>query len=133
MKDIICKGLIVICGTAIDPKAFKFLRLGKTLKTYYYAENSLHPVEQVKLAEKIAKEVKSGLDVLVTSHSPYIAEALKKYAIDNKIYKDKTNFYFASLNKSGELEIKHTDEYEEKEGIIFKSFLEAYEILDREK
>ncbi len=57
-------------------------------------EVHLHPKWQLKMAKLIVKLSKEGIKVLVTSHSPYIIEALQRYSEKEDI-KDKTNFYFA--------------------------------------
>ena len=41
-------------------------------------ENHLHPKWQLKLAQVLIKLVESGVYVLVSSHSPYLIEALKR-------------------------------------------------------
>lgn len=57
-------------------------------------EVHLHPKWQLKYAEIIVELVKNEVTVLVTSHSPYMIEALKRYA-DRENIEDKTNFYLA--------------------------------------
>ena len=60
-------------------------------------EVHLHPKWQLKYAEILTKLVKNGVKVLVNSHSPYMIQALIKYARDEKIV-DESNFYLT--NKS---------------------------------
>jgi predicted ATPase len=55
-------------------------------------EVHLHPKWQLEMAKIIVKLVKNGVKVLVTSHSPYMIEALKRYSEVEEI-EDKTNFY----------------------------------------
>ena len=57
-------------------------------------EVHLHPKWQIKYAELIIELVKNNITVLVTSHSPYMIEALKRYSEVEKV-EDKTNFYLA--------------------------------------
>ncbi|MFA6145253.1 MAG: AAA family ATPase [Sulfurimonas sp.] len=57
-------------------------------------EVHLHPKWQLKMAEIIVELVKSGVKVLVNSHSPYMIEALKRYSEVEEI-ENKTNFYLA--------------------------------------
>jgi len=57
-------------------------------------EVHLHPKWQLKYAELIVELVKNDINVLVTSHSPYMIQALIKYAKDARII-DKSNFYLA--------------------------------------
>ncbi|WP_168413247.1 AAA family ATPase [Bacillus salacetis] len=57
-------------------------------------EIHLHPKWQVEYCKIIVELVKNGVPVLVTTHSPYILQALKVFSDKAGIY-DKTNFYFA--------------------------------------
>ena len=59
-------------------------------------ENHLHPEWQIKYAEIICKMVKNGFYVLLTSHSPYMIQALKTYSEKEGIFENKVNFYFAA-------------------------------------
>lgn len=101
-------------------------------------ENHLHPEWQVKLAKLLVAFVKEkDANVLLTSHSPYLIEALQKYAIDENIWEKKTNFYFAEKEKDNYATIKNVRdkcfESEDYESVIFKSFLKAYDALDKIK
>lgn len=98
-------------------------------------ENHLHPEWQIKFAEIIVKLVKNGIPVLLTSHSPYLIEALRKYAIENNIWENKTNFYFSKvIEGENYAEIKNVNDVVFKnsgfENIIFDSFLKADDVLD---
>ena len=57
-------------------------------------EIHLHPKWQLKYAQVIVELVKIGVKVLITSHSPYMIEALKRYSEVEEI-EEKTNFYLA--------------------------------------
>jgi len=57
-------------------------------------EVHLHPKWQLEYAKILVELVKSGVKILVTSHSPYIIQALIKYVRDKNIV-DKTNFYLS--------------------------------------
>ena len=57
-------------------------------------EVHLHPKWQLKYAELIIELVKNDINVLVTSHSPYMIQALVKYAKDTDIV-NRSNFYLA--------------------------------------
>jgi len=61
-------------------------------------EVHLHPKWQLKYAEIIVELVRKGINVLVSSHSPYIIEALKVYS-ESKELQDKTNFYLAEKDE----------------------------------
>lgn len=62
-------------------------------------ESHLHPEWQVKYAEMIVSLIKERwLTVLITSHSPYLIEALNKYSIDLDIT-SLCSFYLSSINK----------------------------------
>lgn len=58
-------------------------------------ENHLHPEWQLKYAQIICKMVKNGFHILMTSHSPYMIQAIKTYSEQEGILDDKVNFYFA--------------------------------------
>jgi len=57
-------------------------------------EVHLHPKWQLAYAELVVLLVKNGINILVTSHSPYMIEALDKYSDEYKI-NNITNFYLA--------------------------------------
>ncbi len=57
-------------------------------------EVHLHPKWQLEMAKILVELVKSGVKIVVNSHSPYMIEALKRYA-EIKNIEDKTNFYLA--------------------------------------
>ncbi|WP_418187353.1 AAA family ATPase [Aliarcobacter lanthieri] len=57
-------------------------------------ENHLHPKWQLKYAKILVVLAKNGITTLVTSHSPYMIEALKRYSDLEKL-EDNTNFYLA--------------------------------------
>lgn len=62
-------------------------------------ENHLHPEWQVKYAQMLVELVKSEISVIVTSHSPYMIQALKYYSEESNI-QDKTAYYFAELDEN---------------------------------
>jgi len=55
-------------------------------------EVHLHPKWQLKMAKVIVELVKNGVKVLVNSHSPYMIEALERYAEKAEVTAD---FYLA--------------------------------------
>ncbi len=65
-------------------------------------EVHLHPKWQLELAKIIVNLVENGVKILVNSHSPYMIQALIKYARDENIT-DMSNFYLAK--KEGEFSI----------------------------
>lgn len=58
-------------------------------------ETHLHPEWQLKYAEILVDLVNNGTKVLVTSHSPYMIQALRYYTQKADIYGSKTRFYLA--------------------------------------
>jgi len=63
-------------------------------------EAHLHPEWQLKYAEVITQLVEIGVYVLVSTHSPYMIEALKHYS--EKLQQEKiTNFYLGNAGKHG--------------------------------
>ncbi len=98
-------------------------------------ENHLHPEWQVKFAELIVKLVKNSVPVLLTSHSPYLIEALRKYAMENDIWEKRTNFYFSQISEGENYAViknVRDSSFAEcgQENIIFESFLRADDVLD---
>jgi predicted ATPase len=60
-------------------------------------EVHLHPKWQIKYAELIIELVKNNITILVTSHSPYMIEALQKYS-EMANLTEKTNIYLSENN-----------------------------------
>jgi ABC-type cobalamin/Fe3+-siderophores transport system ATPase subunit len=77
---------ISIKNTASGIKVFGLLKIlvdnefvtKDTILIFDEPENHLHPKWQLKLAEVLLSLVESGVYVLVSSHSPYLIEALKR-------------------------------------------------------
>lgn len=61
-------------------------------------EVNLHPEWQVKYAKVICEQVKRGSNIIVTTHSPYMVEALHLYAESLDI---DGNFYLSESNANG--------------------------------
>lgn len=63
-------------------------------------EIHLHPKWQVELAEVLIRLTKSGIPIVVSTHSPYLAQGIRyfsaKYAIE-----DFFNYYLAEDNGDG--------------------------------
>lgn len=63
-------------------------------------ENHLHPEWQIKFAQMMVELAKSGITILVSSHSPYFIQALRYYA--DKLNMNKfVNYYLAEEGKDG--------------------------------
>jgi len=60
-------------------------------------ENHLHPEWQIKYAEMIIEMLKNDCSIILSTHSPYILQALKHFAKKEKV-DDKINFYLAEIN-----------------------------------
>jgi len=71
-------------------------------------EIHLHPKWQVKYAYIIVKMVKYGVPIIISSHSPYMIQALKYFAIEEGII-DVTRFYLAE-KENNNIIIKNVDE-----------------------
>lgn len=57
-------------------------------------ENHLHPEWQLKYAELIVSLVADGANVILTSHSPYMIEALYYYAKQKSLDENRVAFYY---------------------------------------
>ena len=122
------KQKIPIKNTATGIKSFGILQL--LFDREFVAKRSylildepeihLHPKWQLQYAELIAKLAKNNIPILVTSHSPYMIEALQRYS-DKEGVKEKTNFYLA---KQGIIEDKSSL------GEIFEQLSEPFDTFD---
>ncbi len=91
---------IPLINTATGIKQFGILQ--KLIENNYIHKKSvlildepevhLHPKWQLKMAKLIVLLVKNGVKVIVNSHSPYMIEALQRYA---ELEKVASNFYLA--------------------------------------
>lgn len=94
----IFKGLQVALG--VEPLgAISILYQGgfldeKSLLIIDEPESHIHPKWQIKFAEVLVKLVKEDKHILLTSHSPYLIEALKLYS-DQLLEESKVNFYLS--------------------------------------
>lgn len=96
-------------------------------------ENHLHPEWQLKYAQIICKMVKNGFHVLMTSHSPYMIQAIETYSKQEKIFNDKVNFYYTdkSNKENYNIIINIRDKYGNfNDDIIFKSLYTPIENLE---
>ena len=80
-------------------------------------EVHLHPDWQVEYAKLLVQLVKQGVKVLITSHSPYLIEALNKFSKEEKLGED-VKFYLSESNKDGKAII--IDKTKDKEEIFDK-------------
>ena len=122
-----------INSIATGIKNFGILQL--LIKNNYLTKNSilildepevhLHPKWQLKYAQLITELVQNGVKVLVTSHSPYIIEALKRYSEVENI-EDKTNFYLAEDGYIKQIENSNPLTLEK----IFEKLSEPFDIFD---
>jgi hypothetical protein len=62
-------------------------------------ETHIHPQWQIRFAEVLVKLVKEGSNILLTSHSPYLIEALKLYS-DRLLEESRANFYISEGNEN---------------------------------
>lgn len=91
-----------IKNTASGIKVFGLLQIliatgfvGKnTILIFDEPENHLHPKWQLKLAEVLLKLVEKGVYVWISSHSPYLIEALQR-GVDRRSLRDDARFCLA--------------------------------------
>jgi len=123
-----------IKNTASGIKVFGILQLlvindfmsKNTILIFDEPENHLHPKWQLKLADALVQFAKHGVYILVSSHSPYMIEALKRYA-DCKGLNNENCFYLAENN---------VIEDQERLEDIFRILAEPFEVfrsMDAEK
>ncbi len=86
-------------------------------------EVHLHPKWQLKMAQLIVALVKNGVKILVNSHSPYIIEALQRYAEQAKIRSD---FYLAEYGKIGKIENSNSQTLSK----IFEKLSEPFNVFE---
>ncbi|MCK5538104.1 MAG: AAA family ATPase, partial [Bacteroidales bacterium] len=86
-------------------------------------EVHLHPKWQLEMAKIIVELVKNGVKVLVNSHSPYMIEALQRYAELEKVNAD---FYLA---EDGYIK-KENDSNSETLAKIFEKLSEPFDVFE---
>jgi hypothetical protein len=69
----------------------------KSLLVIDEPETHMHPLWKIHLAEILVELTKAGITILLTSHSPYLVEALKLYS-DKKLPPGKAAFYLSKKN-----------------------------------
>jgi predicted ATPase len=95
----------------------------RTLMVLDEPEVHLHPKWQIKYAELIVELVKNDIDILVTSHSPYMIEALQRYSDKEML---ESNFYIAEYGKI--LQVENSNE--ETISKIFEKLSEPFNIFE---
>lgn len=120
---------VSIKNTASGIKVFGLLQLlisnefmnKNTVFIFDEPENHLHPKWQLKLAKVLVQLAQHGVFIIVSSHSPYMIEALQRYSEECKM-SDSTHFYLAELQK-----IEDKDRLE----AIFRILAEPFETFRR--
>lgn len=120
---------ISIKNTASGIKVFGLLKIlvanefvaKDTVLIFDEPENHLHPKWQLKLAQILIKLVESGVYVLVSSHSPYLIEALKR-GVDRAGLTNEARFALAQERK-----INDADRLSD----IFEVLAEPFEVFRR--
>lgn len=118
---------VSIKNTASGIKVFGILQLlssngfikNNAILIFDEPENHLHPKWQLDLAEILVNLAKSGVSILVSSHSPYMIEALKRYS-ERVELENETGFYLAD-NRT----IENRDRLEE----VFTKLAEPFEVF----
>lgn len=136
VKDFIFKREgkeISIKNTASGIKVFGILQLlssngfinKNSILIFDEPENHLHPKWQLKLAKVLVDLAKYGLYILVSSHSPYMIEALKRFSDKEKL-ENKTGFYLAEDNS-----IENRNRLEDTFRVLAEPF-EVFRKMDEE-
>lgn len=118
---------VSIKNTASGIKVFGLLQIllanefvsEKTMLIFDEPENHLHPKWQLKLAELLVEMVSNGIYVLVSSHSPYMIEALKRFS-ERAGLTDQSGFFLAEQQN-----IRDEDRLED----IFQILSEPFEVF----
>lgn len=95
-----------IKNTASGIKVFGLLQIllgneiidKNTMLIFDEPENHLHPKWQLELAQVLVSLIQQGVFVLVSSHSPYMIEALKRYA-DRAGLGESARFFLAEYKR----------------------------------
>lgn len=120
---------ISIKNTASGIKSFGLLQLlakngfihKNAMLVFDEPENHLHPKWQLKFAELLLHLASQGILILVSSHSPYMIEALKRYSERSKL-ETEPRFYLAE-DKTIVNENRLTE--------IFEALSEPFEVFRR--
>ena len=125
---------IELANTAMGIKSFGILQIlsennwlnEDTVLILDEPEVHLHPKWQIEMAKIIVELVKNGVKILVNSHSPYMIEALKRYAEKAEI-EDKTNFYLAEDGYIKQIEESNSLTLVE----IYEKLAEPYDVFEK--
>ncbi len=101
-------------NTASGIKSFGIIQLllqagfidERTLLIIDEPETRLHPKWQVEYAKLLIELVKNDFNILLTSHSPYMIQALRVFSENEKVH-EKTAFYLADKNSKGKVEFEN--------------------------
>ena len=113
MRDLCGKNLdIRLENAATGIKSFSLLLIliqkgwirSNTLLIVDEPEVHLHPIWQVKYARLLIELVKKGVYVLVTSHSPYLVQAIEKFSRDEGL-SERTRFYLSNKENCGKVSV----------------------------
>ncbi|CAB5497062.1 ABC transporter, ATP-binding protein [Bathymodiolus thermophilus thioautotrophic gill symbiont] len=126
-----------ILNVASGIKSFGILQMllsgdfikARTLVVLDEPEVHLHPNWQLKYAEIITLLVQNNRNILVTTHSPYMVEALERYAEKYKI-EEKTHFYLA---KEGVIKSKNNNKTLSEIASKLSEPLSVFDEMDAEK
>lgn len=124
---------ISIKNTASGIKVFGLLKIlvanefvaKDTVLIFDEPENHLHPKWQLKLAQLLIKLVETGVSVVVSSHSPYLIEALKR-GVDRASLANEARFALAQ-----ERSIKDEDRLSDIFSVLAEPF-EEFRKMDAE-
>ncbi len=101
-------------NTASGIKSFGIIQLllqagfidERTLLIIDEPETHLHPKWQVEYAKLLIELVKNDFNILLTSHSPYMIQALRVFSENEKVH-ERTAFYLADKNPKGKVEFEN--------------------------
>lgn len=96
---------------------------GFNFVVFHQPENGLHPDNQILFIELIAKLVSKGCNIIVTTNSPYILNAIEVYS---KKYSVHSNYYLLDDNQIINCDKNSTE-------LIYKTFVNAITILKDEE
>jgi len=124
---------ISIKNTATGIKSFGIIQMllengfidTNTLLILDEPEIHIHPKWQLKYAQLISLLVDNGVPVIITSHSPYMIEALKRYS-DKEEQEEKTNFYLAEDGYIKQIEESNSKTLEK----IFEKLSEPFDVFE---